>query len=190
MGIFSPDTLISNMQGGGARPTLYTVTIDLPPGLSIAGGQAGVNKFKFSCEATSIPGHSQGTIRIPYMGRLIPFAGDTEFRPWETVLINDDDFVARSMIEDWLNKINARNRNVRLAADSRPARYKASATIEQMDVTERVIRTYRMIDCYPTIATPIQLGWAMQNEVERFQVVWEYTSFDVAGPTAQGMERS
>lgn len=185
---FDIDQIKSNLQYGGARPTLYMVDITLPTGISLPSISA--NKFKFACEATSIPGSSQGTIRIPFMGRLLPYAGDTQFQPWTTTIINDEDFPVRNLIEDWLNSINSRKRNVRLASSSSPSLYKGSATIRQYDRVSNGVREYVMVDCYPTSITPIQLAWGSQNEIERFEVVWEYTWFDIKGSTATSLSDS
>ena len=56
--------------------------------------------------AGALPGQSIPEIEVPFRGRIMHIAGDREFEPWTTTVINDTDFMVRNAIERWMNAIN------------------------------------------------------------------------------------
>jgi hypothetical protein len=171
---FNINEIRANMPWGGARPTQFTVMVTNP-----------VNpiadlKLPFQCRAASLPGSSLGVIQIPYFGRTIKVPGDREFQPWTTTVFNDEDFAIRDMLERWSNAINALERNV---ADlgSAPANYKSQAIVTQYGKGGDELRIYQFNGIWPSEISPIDLDWDARDQIETFQVVWQYDSFSVVG---------
>ena len=70
------------MVGGGARPNMFEVNINLPD-------QIGKDKnrdetMRFLIKAAEIPAANIGNIPVPFRGRVLPVAGDRTFDPWDS----------------------------------------------------------------------------------------------------------
>jgi hypothetical protein len=104
---FNVNEIRSQMVGGGARPTLFQVQITNP-----ANG-AGDLKVPFMVKATSLPASNLGTIEVGYFGRKVKVAGDRTFDEWSVTVINDEDFLIRNAMEEWMNQINLHQQNTR-----------------------------------------------------------------------------
>ena len=90
--------------GGGARPNLFEVNIELPDGVI---GQADYrDDVRFMVKAAEIPAANIGNIPVPFRGRVLPVAGDRTFDPWTVTIINDAQFNIRDAMEQWSNLIN------------------------------------------------------------------------------------
>ena len=135
------------------------------------------------CEATGIPQAELGMIQIPYFGRMIKLAGDRTYADWNVTIINDEDFLIRNAMEEWSNKINTFQGNIRSFGSASPLLYKSQAQVVQYSKTGVPIRTYQYNGIYPTLISDIPLSWASQNEIERFQVTFAVDYWEVSGGT-------
>tara|TARA_Y100000310_G_scaffold322543_1_gene381700 strand:- start:1031 stop:1654 length:624 start_codon:yes stop_codon:yes gene_type:complete len=176
-----------SLAGGGARPNLFAVELNAPPGLS--GDFGGKRAAPFMIKTSSIPGVNIGPVDVPYMGRILKLAGNTTFDDWETTIINDEDFRVRRMVEAWAELINGKADN--LASSSSPDQYMANASVVQFSKTGKPIREYSMIGAFPTAIAPIELGWDSNDALEEFSVTWAFswwetkdTTFDASGTGA------
>lgn len=167
--------LKSQLTFGGARPTLFQVQITNP-----ANSVADV-KTPFMIEATNIPSLNLGLIQIPYFGRIIKLAGDRDYQPWAVTVINDEDFLIRNALEEWSNKINSFQGNLRNFGSSSPAEYKSRAIVTQFSKTGTPIREYTFEGLYPANISEIGLNWGDRDQIERFQVSFEYDYWFVSG---------
>jgi len=82
-------------------------------------------------------------------------AGDRTFGEWTVNIINDEDFLIRNAMEEWSNKINRLERNVRDIN-----RYKSTATVTQYAKDGSKIRSYEFNGIFPSSITPIDLDWS------------------------------
>ena len=82
--------------GGGARPNLFEVNIELPDG--VTGLADFANDVRFMVKAAEIPAANIGNIPVPFRGRVLPVAGDRTFDPWTVTVINDSKFNIRDAI--------------------------------------------------------------------------------------------
>lgn len=165
----------------GARPSLFEVQLSFP-GVVANSGNA-FNKSKFMVRAASLPGSTVPVMPVFYQGREVKFAGDRTFDNWGTTIINDEDFVIRTAIEDWMQQINAHEGNFRSAAIGN---YKAAeAFVTQLDKQGNGIRTYRFVNIWPTDLAAIDLDWGNQNQIEEFTCTWAYDYWQVGGNGAQ-----
>lgn len=172
---FNINSFKSNMRFGGARPTLFQVQIFNP-----VNGIANLD-IPFKVKATSLPGSFLGTIPLFYFGRAIKFAGDREFQPWDVTVMNDEDFLIKDSLEEWSNRINALERNIRDLPGSEASLYKSEAVVYQYSKTGEILREYTFRGIWPSVVSPIGLDWGAQNQIQEFPVTFEYDSYEVTG---------
>ena len=166
---FRIDEIKSNLEFGGARPSLFSVELSFPNELGIAGRDKAEKKIQFLARAAQIPPSNMGTVEVGYYGRKIKLAGNRTFPEWTITIINDEDFAIRSSLEDWMQSINSHSTNLRLAPDSRPLRYKAQAKVRQYGKDESLLRKYQFQGVWPSEISAIDLDWNSENEIQELQ---------------------
>lgn len=170
---FNINDIRSQLTLGGARPSLFQVIISNP-----------VNpiadlKLPFLCKAANLPGSTLGTIEVPYFGRKLKIAGDRRFDSWAVTIINDEDFLVRNAMETWNNSINLYQQNITALGSSAPSVYKSQATVTQFGKDGTILRTYQFNGIFPDQISPIDLSWNATDEIEEFQVSFQYDTFEV-----------
>ena len=170
---FNINDIRAQLTFGGARPSLFQVIISNPinPVADL--------KLPFLCKAAQIPTSQLGLIEVPYFGRRIKMAGDRTFDPWTVTIINDEDFLVRNAMEEWNNSINLYQQNVTALGSGAPSLYKSQATVTQYGKAGETLRVYQFNGIFPQVVSPIDLAWATQDEIEDFQVSFQYDSFEV-----------
>lgn len=171
---FNVEEIRSQLVAGGARPTLFQVIITNPVN-SIAD-----LKVPFMVRAAALPESELGLTPVSYFGRVVKFAGDRTFRPWQVTVINDEDFLVRNAMEQWSNAINSHQGNLRNFTDASPLLYKSTAEVTQFAKTGEPIRTYRFNGIYPAQISNIGLDWSAQNRIEEFTVTFEYDYWEIS----------
>ena len=173
--------------GGGARPNLFEVNIELPDGVT---GQADYrDDVRFMVKAAEIPAANIGNIPVPFRGRVLPVAGDRTFDPWTVTVINDSKFNIRDAMEQWSNKINDLQFDV---GDISPSNYQTKAEVFQLSrggktssasstggETINVLRTYNFEGIYPSVVSSIPLDYGATDSIEEFQVTFNYLFWTV-----------
>lgn len=183
---FNINEIKSNLQFGGARPTLFKVIMTPPPGvLEISGSLA---RFEFLARATQLPASDVGLIQVPYFGRKYKVAGDRTFAPWSVDVMNDEDFAIRDAMERWNYKINSYEGNKNLAGAS-PLDYKGVAEVIQYSKEGEQVRVYTFQGIYPESVSAIGLDWNASDTVEEFSVTFQYDFFEVNGGTTGLLNR-
>jgi hypothetical protein len=174
---FNVNTFRSQLEFGGAKPSLFDVTILNPV--------AGINdqKTTFMIKAASLPSSTLGEIPVAYFGRTIKLAGDRTFEPWGVTVINDEDFAVRNAMETWSSWMNSHEGNIQLFGTSSPAAYKAQAIINQYGKNGNVIRTYKFHGLFPTNIEAINMAWDLTDQIEEFGVTFSYDWWTVEGST-------
>lgn len=169
---FNINEMRSQLVYGGARQNLFQVRINNPANSS------GDLKTPFMVQAAQIPESQLGVIPVFYFGRQMKLAGDRTFGDWTVTVINDEDFLIRNAMEEWSNRINRLERNVRDIN-----RYKSNATVIQYAKDGTAIREYRFDGIFPSVIAPIELDWANTDQIESFQVTFTYDYWTVSGGT-------
>ena len=173
--------------GGGARPNLFEVNIELPDGVI---GQADFrDDVRFMVKAAEIPAANIGNIPVPFRGRVLKVAGDRTFDPWTVTVINDSKFNIRDAMEQWSNKINDLQFDV---GDISPSNYQTKAEVFQLSrggkttsasstggETINVLRTYNFEGIYPSVVSSIPLDYGATDSIEEFQVTFNYLFWTV-----------
>ena len=91
----------SKLQGGGARPNLFEVSIPtslLPQQDRVRGASWSDETFQFLCKATNLPASNTASIDVPFRGRTFKVAGDRTIDNWSVTVINDEDFILRQAV--------------------------------------------------------------------------------------------
>jgi hypothetical protein len=172
---FNINDIRSNLSLGGARGNLFQVTFNNP-----ANAVADI-KVPFLVRAAQIPESSIGVVEVPYFGRRIRLAGDRTFGDWAVTVINDEDFLIRNAMEEWSNRINSLQTNIRSFGSAAPLLYKSTAEVTQFSKTGVPIRTYKFNGIFPSSITSIDLNWADTDSIEEFSVTFQYDWWEVSG---------
>lgn len=172
---FNVNEIRSQLTLGGARNSLFQVTIQNP-----ANGVADI-KVPFMVRASSLPASTIGLIEVPYFGRKIKMAGDRRFDPWSVTVINDEDFLVRNAMEQWVNQIQSARGNLRGFTSASPSAYKAQAQVTQFSKTGVPIRIYTFNGIFPGEVAPIDVDWNATDTIQEFTVTFNYDWWEVTG---------
>ena len=182
--------------GGGARPNMFEVNITLPEQVQGLGDIS--QDMRFLVKAAEIPAANIGNIPVPFRGRVLPVAGDRTFDPWTVTVINDAQFNIRDAMEQWSNLINDLQFDV---GDINPADYQTKAEVFQLSRQSQgsggqsagkggeiiqTLRTYNFEGIYPNAVSSIPLDYGATDQIEEFQVTFNYLFWTVKGGLPQG----
>jgi len=170
---FNINDIRAQLTFGGARPSLFQVIISNPV------NPVADLKLPFLCKAAQIPSTQLGLIEVPYFGRKLKIAGDRTFDPWTVTIINDEDFRVRDAMEQWNNYIQLYQQNVTALGGGQPSLYKSQATVTQFGKAGEILRTYQFNGIFPQTISAIDLAWNTTDEIEEFQVQFQYDTFEV-----------
>ena len=168
---------------GGARSNLFEVEIKDIPG----GGEDVQDEVRFLVKAAEIPASNIGNIPVPFRGRVLPVAGDRTFDPWTVTIINND-FKIRDSMERWSNFIN----DMVLANGSvDPESYQKSALVKQLSREAKgdkpeILRQYNFNGIYPNVISNIPLDYGATDQIEEFQVTFNYLYWTVGAANEAG----
>ena len=168
---FNINEFRSQMQGDGARPNLFEVTLPFPA-FSLPGNAQ--TKMSFMCKSAQLPGSTVNSIPMQYFGRELKFAGNRSFTDWSITIINDEDFVIRNAFERWMNGINSHNLNVRNPAALAPGGYTVDANVTQFGKKGDQLKRYKFVGVFPSDITPIDVDWGSNDTIEEFSVTLTY----------------
>ena len=142
---------------------------------------AGDAKLPFMAKAAQIPASTIGTIEVPYFGRKIKIAGDRTFAEWTVTIVNDEDFLIRNSMEEWMQSINSHLGNVRKFGAASPLLYKQNAQVVQYSKTGLPVRQYTFNGMWPIEVSTIDLAWESTDAIEEFTVTFQYDFWEVDG---------
>ena len=180
----------SALQGGGARPNLFEVTIpSLPVAAEATWNSTNQTNFNFLCKAAALPASNVAPIDVPFRGRVLKVAGDRTFDTWTVTIINDEDFTIRTAMEQWMNGISKLDN---ASGATNPASYMTNAFVYQMgrgagkgkfsqsnngvNGTEsgvKPLRTYKFFDIFPTNVAQIDLSYDSTDTIEEYTVEFQ-----------------
>lgn len=170
---FSVNSFRSQLQYDGARPNLFEVYLNFPPGVIDGSGAAQI-KTTFMAKASHLPGSTIGTVPLYYFGREFKVPGNRTFAPWTITIINDEDFLVRNAFESWMNLINSHAGNLRDPSMLNELGYSVNATVVQYGKTGNVIKQYDFVGMYPDDSPPIDLDWGANDSIEEFTQTLQY----------------
>ena len=178
----------SRLKGGGARSNLFEVQMAFPD-FAKPVNEALID-IPFLVKAAEIPASNIGNIPVPFRGRVLPIAGDRTFDPWTVTIINDTNFRLRDVMERWSDGIN----DIQTAqGTTNPEEYQTQAKVLQLsrgiDTNGKVrsnsnipiLREYDFIGIYPNVVSSIPLDHGATDQIEEFQVTFNYLYYEVRG---------
>ena len=171
---FNINGIKSQLTFGGAKASLFSVAITNPI------NEAANAITPFMVQAAQIPPSTLGVIEVPYFGRKVKVAGDRTFGEWTVTVINDEDFLVRNDMEEWMASINSHLGNVSGAI---PGGYKNQAQITQYGKAGNAVRTYNFNGLFPTNIGEITMDWNTTDEIETFEITFQYDWWDITGGT-------
>ena len=177
------------MTGGGARSNLFEVNIKYPDNIAGLIGDA-TGEGEFLIKAAEIPASNIGNIPVPFRGRVLPVAGDRTFDPWTVTVINDTNFIIRDAMEKWSNSIN----DIQTAQGTlNPENYQTVATVSQLSRGGKsesdkidVLRQYIFSGIYPNVVSSIPLDYGATDQIEEFQVTFNYLFYEILDKDGAG----
>ena len=178
----------SRLKGGGARSNLFEVQMAFPDFAKPV--NEALNDIPFLVKAAEIPASNIGNIPVPFRGRILPIAGDRTFDPWTVTIINDTNFRLRDVMERWSDGIN----DIQTAqGTTNLEEYQTQAKVLQLsrgiDTNGKVrsnsnipiLREYDFIGIYPNVVSSIPLDHGATDQIEEFQVTFNYLYYEVRG---------
>ena len=179
----------NKMTGGGARSNLFEVNIKYPDNIAGLIGDA-TGEGEFLIKAAEIPASNIGNIPVPFRGRVLPVAGDRTFDPWTVTVINDTNFIIRDAMEKWSNSIN----DIQTAQGTlNPENYQTVATVSQLSrggkkETDKIdiLRQYIFSGIYPNVVSSIPLDYGATDQIEEFQVTFNYLFYEILDKDGSG----
>ena len=179
MSSFSITEFRTRLNSGGVRSNLFEVEIPGP----LPGGTDVSDEVRFLVKAAEIPASNVGNIPVPFRGRVLPVAGDRTFDPWTVTIINDD-FQIRTAMEQWSNFINDM---VTSTGSVDPSSYQRLGKVKQLGRTgAEVIRQYNFFGIYPNAVSSIPLDYGATDQIEEFQVTFNYLYWTVGPANESG----
>jgi hypothetical protein len=187
------------LQGGGARPNLFEVTIPSPPSGVNFGGAGDRDTFSMLCKSAALPASNIAPIDVPFRGRIFKVAGDRTFDTWTITIINDENFIIRRAMEFWMQKIGQYQDG---SGDTNPNDYMADAIVKQLGRNKsttgpgtnsgqglKPIAQYKFYDIFPTNISQIDLSYDTSDTIEEFTVEFQVQWWNSENPgsnNAQG----
>lgn len=183
----------AKLQGGGARPNLFEVTI---PAFPASVGEWDDDTFNFMCKSAALPASNVAQIEVPFRGRVLKVAGDRTFDVWTVTVVNDEDFKLRTAFEQWMNQISKLDN---ATGATNPSSYMVDAYVHQLgrgaarfstentDAASNLpLRTYRFYDIFPTNISQIDLSYESGDTIEEFTVDFQVQYWAAAGNDQTG----
>jgi len=182
---FAVSEFKTNLKGGGARPSLFTVDIDAA--LKDLGIAPPISS-KYLIKGASIPTSTIGTYDVFYHGKAIHVAGDRTFETWDTTIMNDEDYGIRIALEKWMDLLADHKLNTRVgfsSGEGEQASYKQDIFVTQFGKDGKHKHHYHFLGAFPTTISAIPLDWGTASEIEEYTVTWTYDRW-MPGTSAKG----
>ena len=165
------------LSSGGARPSLFDVSVAIPSGFGTA------SEISSTCSVSAIPPLTVTPIERQYFGRTVKIPGDMVFGDLSTTFINTENYSVRAALESWMNKINNSSANKGLSTNGTSGGY-GSVTLTQYDKTGKSLLKWTFVDCWPQTIAEIALSYDTASDIETFDVTWAYNYYTQAKGSA------
>jgi hypothetical protein len=168
------EILSEGLINGGARPSLFKITISDWPGSSADSER----RLSVLATASQIPPSIHGVVEVPYFGRKVKVLGDRVYANWNVVIMCDEDYGLRRDFETWHQSMNQHVENLMTGGVTpRPNSYKRDALITQYSKDGSIIANYTIKGMFPLQVDAMRLGWADTDQIMQFEVEFTYDYF-------------
>ena len=177
-----------NIFDGGTRPNRFRVS-----GKIGNVGELGLDREGLLVRATSFPNSTIGVIPIPYRGRTIKYPGDRQYPEWAIQLYDDRTVGFRDKFVQWQEQFNEHVSNVPADSNSLDLRsgrhiHFVDWNVDMMDVEGNVIRSCRLVNCWPMDISPYDLSYDVSDRFNEYSVTlaFDYIDFGNRGSVNTG----
>ena len=178
MADFSISTFRTALKSG-SRPNLFRIDVTAP-----AGQPSLANIYTTLVRSAALPSATIGTIELPMNGgRRFKIGGDRVFSEWTSTVLNDENYLLRSSLEAWQNNMVFTNYEINNSLGNRSAAASGlygTVLIYQLDETGASVPngSYRLVNCWPSDISAIDLSYDTTDAVEDFTVTWTYDFYE------------
>jgi len=169
------NSFVSKMANGGARASLFQAFINLS---SVADDITATSKpeFSFICKGIQIPSNIIGITTVNYMGRAVKLPGNRTYEDLSTTVINDEGYAFRNGVENWMNKINSHEGNVRASSHlSKLSGYTGTMTLSTYTKSGTAESDgWSFMNIFPTSLDQIDVNWDPNDAVMEYTINWAY----------------
>jgi len=160
----SIDQFKAQLIGGGPRANRFRIFLP----------RAG-NKIEFLAKGSQIPAATLGETPVPYKGMILKLAGERTYDDWTVTIINDNEFSARTALEQWQQEIQGHGVSTGMATTD----YLLSrGFVEQLGKDDSVLARYEFFNCFPKSIGSIALSYETENVLEEFEATFSYSHWE------------
>lgn len=173
----------SKLSGGGARSNLFEVDLAFPTNSTITFTSElkdAIEAGRILVKSAGLPASNINPIEVPFRGRTFKLAGERTFDTWTVTVLNDNNFLIRGVMEEWMAGIANLST---FDGKSNPTDYQVDGIlVKQLDRSEKVIRQYKFYGMFPTNISQIDVSFDTQDSIEEFTVEFQVQYFEVLDP--------
>lgn len=133
--------------------------------------------ISFLAKGASLPSATLGVMEVPYMGRMVKYAGDRTYDDWDITVYQANDGDIRKRIDDWMVRALGHETNIGALV---AAQYKEDLTVRQLDRQGAPVTTYKLIGCVPILLGPLELAWDTNDTPAEFTVTLAYDYYELS----------
>ena len=165
---------LSNFKGalefGGARPSLFDMSISAPSAMAIGT----IDEMATHCNVSAIPPLTVTPIERQYFGRTVKIPGDMVFGDLSTTIINNEKFSIRNELDRWMDNINTHVGNIGYSDNSS---WVGELTLTQYTKDGDSLMSWTFVDCWPQTISEIALSYDSASDIEQYDVTWAYNYY-------------
>jgi len=172
---FSPASFKTKLAaaGGGARPSLYKVTIN-----ESLGANSLSETEVLLVKAANMPASNIAPLTVNYAGRALKWQGFRTYDIWTVTVINDEDFAIRSKMMDWMRWLGGKFDGSRSSAyghgvKSTGGYYDGNAVVTQLGTDGQDRAFYNIKNMWPTELGEIAVDWS-NDAMEEYTIGFAY----------------
>jgi hypothetical protein len=141
---------------GGTRANRFVVEPIWPTGINVPAEDS-----SFKMVSASLPASTMNTISVPYRGRLINFAGDRMYAPWNVGIYDDNN--TNSIwkgLHQWAEFMDGHYTHKVKDNDFSYKKFQTTWRMKQLDANGLVLKTITLYKCWPSVVDEISLNMA------------------------------
>lgn len=182
MTTFNVERFKSALTNGGARPNQFAVQLSFPT--YVAGQSIAVARAPFLVSVAELPGQTVNPAIVQYRGREVKFVGDRVYAPWTITVLNDAEMSVRNALEQWMGGMeDYATKTGRL----QPSEYQRDADVFQLDRNGNVLKSYKLVNCFPVDLSPVGLDFGANDQISSFTVTFQYQHFTTSNNPLGGI---
>jgi len=177
---FNLDQFRSRLKDGGARPSLFEMELRWPQ--SVTTGVDAAKASRFMVKMAELPPSTLTPIVVGYFGRKLNVVGDRSFTNLTVTVINDEDFIIRKALEEWLDRMAGVSSAVsQYRGGSSEGGYTTTLSLTQFGRQGDRLRTYEFVGAFPNNVAAIPVDWDSTDSIETYTCEFTYQWWEVAG---------